>query len=83
MVCHRTGGRGRKRQGHHQQITHDQGRRTGNAGSGQGYVSPHLYAASRQLVVAIVLRPFSGKEFQKKFQEYWTSLHPERLWKAL
>ena len=23
MVCHRTGGRGRNRQGHHQQITHD------------------------------------------------------------
>ena len=71
LQCHRTGRRGRNRQGHHQQITYDQGRRTGNAGSGQGYVSPHLYAASRQLVVAIVLRPFSGKEFQKKLTGEW------------
>lgn len=46
-------------------------------GEGQGmlvldrYISPHLYAASRQLAVAIVLRPFSGKEFQKKFTGEW------------
>ena len=56
-----------------EEIAHDQGRRPGNAASGQRPVSPHLYAASRKLIITIVLRlrPFSKKEFQRELVGEW------------